>query len=153
MGDKHTTITSSAWQFEVWRGNELRALKYARNVLTDGGLREMALRSTGGTTSQNTHMAVGTGVRAEAASDVALQAEVGRRAMDSRTVDGSTERYTCAFNRVQLGSITRHISEAGIFTLSVGGILVHRVTTDPVTVGIPDTLTITTTVGHRNGAS
>ena len=120
--------------------------------LTTAGMREMALRSTGGTTSQNTHMAVGTGVRSEAIADVGLQTEVARRAFDSRTVDGTTERYVCAFTRATLGNVDRNISEAGIFTLSAGGICVHRVTTDPITVAHNDTLTVTTTVGHRNGA-
>ena len=151
--DKHAAITSSFWRLEVWRGDDLRAVRHARNVLTTVGMREMALRSTGGTTSQNTHMAVGTGVRAETIADVALQTEVARRAFDTRTVDGTTERYTCAFTRATLGGVDRNISEAGILTLSVGGLLIHRVTTDPITVSYNDTLTITTMVGHRNGAS
>ena len=151
---RHEAITTSEWTFAVWRGADMIDFRRARNILTDLGLREMALRSTAGTTSVNSHMAVGTGVRAESAADVALQTEVGRRPFTARGVDGTTERYTCTFSHAQLGGVDRNISEAGIFTQAApGGTLIHRVTTDPVAIGAADTLTITTTVGHRNGTS
>lgn len=150
----HETITTSVWEFAVWRGASMVDFRRAHNILTNVGLREMALRNTGGTTSINSHMAVGTRAVAESPADGRMPQEIARLPMATAAVNGTTERYTCAFGgRANLGNVVRQIAEAGIFTQAApGGVLVHRVATAPIEIRPDDTLTIATTVGHRNGA-
>ena len=168
----HDTLTKSAWNLQTFNSsvadwNKIDLIKFlnehdtkptqkikGNNVITQAGLREIALRNLPNTVSptRNTHHAVGTGTRLEGLSDTVLQAEVGRKAIVSSAEFAGAERYASFFARGDVGNQDRQITEAGIFTAAADGILFCRfTTTQPLIINADDTLTISTTISHVNG--
>ena len=169
----HDTVTNSVWDLQTFdtsivdNWNKINLIKFlnehdtkpsqkiiGNNVITQAGLREIALRNLPNTVSptRNTHHAVGTGTRLEGLSDTVLQAEVGRKAIVSSAEFAGAERYASFFARGDVGNQDRQITEAGIFTAATDGILFCRfTTTQPLIINIDDTLTISTTISHING--
>ena len=69
------------------------------------------------------HMAVGTGSTAAAASDAALGSELDRNALTSTTVTNNEVAYVCTY---AAGDATGAITEAGLFNASSGGTMLCR---------------------------
>lgn len=90
-----------------------------------------------------THMAVGTGTNAAAAGDTALQTELDRNALTSKT------RATNVVTMVgdwAAGDATGAITEAGILNASTSGDLYVRAVFSVINKGASDTLQITWTI-------
>ncbi len=130
-----------------------RAVKYQQknNILTNAGMAEMAKRSAGASASTNTHHAVGTGTAAEGLNDAALDAEVYRKIIGTRSVISQTERYGTAVSGVDIPNPPNTLAESGVFTAAANGILIMRVTSDPFQVTTQNIFTIQTNVTHQNG--
>lgn len=95
-----------------------------------------------------THMAVGkkASPTAPAAGDTALQEEVDRNALSSKTRSGKVVTYKASW---AAGDATAALTEAGIFNEASGGTMYNRVTFGTLTKEAEDTLEIvwTQTVG------
>lgn len=95
------------------------------------------------TISKPSHMAVGTGTNAAAAGDTALQTELDRNALTSKT--RSTNVVTMVGDWAA-GDGTGAITEAGIFDASSSGNLYARAVFSAINKAAGDTLTITWTI-------
>ena len=177
MNNIHQAVTSAEWNIQTWNPEEIDFSKTKNliklldklnqtkevkpiqsgikcNVITTAGLRQMSLRNLPGdhTRTQNTHHAVGIGTRLENLSDESLQSQVGIKEIRSSAEQAGAERYASFFAKSDVGNQDRQITELGIFTAGMDGILFCRVTTDqPYAVNDTATTTASTRFTHKNG--
>lgn len=90
-----------------------------------------------------THMAVGTGTTAAAAGDTALQTELDRNALTSKTRSGNVVTFVGDW---AAGDATGAITEAGILNAASVGDLYARAVFSVINKGANDTLQITWTI-------
>ena len=114
-----------------------------KNLVVDAGLDYIASRMKDTTATAMSHMAIGTGSTAAAASDTTLGTEADRNALTSTTVTDNAVAYVASF---AAGEGTGAITEAGIFNASSGGTLLCRTVFSVVNKGASDSMTITWTV-------
>lgn len=120
------------------------------NILPNAGMAEMAKRSTNESSTTNTHHAIGTGTTAAALGDTALETEVGRKTIGDRVVVNQTERYGSAFTSSDI-TPPKTITEAGVLTLSSGGVLILHVIGAGQLLDTGLIVTVQTNVTHANG--
>ena len=113
-----------------------------KNLVVDDGLEYIADRMKNNSTVMS-HMAIGTGSTAAAASDTALGTEAARQALTSTTVTANAVAYVASFGA---GTGTGAITEAGILNAASGGTLLCRTVFSVVNKGASDSMTITWTV-------
>jgi hypothetical protein len=89
------------------------------------------------------HMGIGTGSTAAAAGDTALETQLDRNALTSRTDAAAVVTYV---GNWAAGDGTGAITEAGIFNASSSGVMLARVVFGVVTKAAADTLQITWTL-------
>ena len=89
------------------------------------------------------HMAIGSGSTAAAASDTALGSQLARTGLTSTTVSGADVVYVDTF---PAGTGTGAVTEAGLFNASSGGTMLCRTVFSVVNKGASDAMTITWTV-------
>jgi hypothetical protein len=124
------------------------ALKESRtvsNLVTTAGKAHIAdqLSSSPGGAAMS-HMALGTGTTNPAIGDTAVETEIDRNALTSRTDAGAVVTYVGTW---AAGDATNAaISEGGILNNSSGGTLLARAEWTPINKGAGDTLTVTWTV-------
>lgn len=113
------------------------------NLVVDAGKNLIASRLVGITDDVMSHMAVGSGTTTPAASDVALETELDRVALDSSIASDNDIAYVATYGpSVATGSL----SEAGLLNADVGGTMLCRTTFPVVSKGETDTLTVSWTV-------
>jgi len=120
------------------------------NILPNVGMTEMGKRSTAESSTTNTHHAIGTGVTAAALADTTLETEVGRKVIGDRVVVNQTERYGTAFTSSDI-TPPKTITEAGILTLSSGGVLILHVIGAGQLLDTGLIVTVQTNITHANG--
>jgi hypothetical protein len=115
------------------------------NIVVSDGKDFVASRMKDTTDSAMSHMAIGTGSTAAAASDSALGSELSgsRTALTSTTVTNNDIVYVATFGA---GTGTGAVTEAGIFNASSGGTMLCRTVFSVVNKGSADSMTITWTV-------
>ena len=113
-----------------------------KNLVVDDGLEYIADRMKNNSTVMS-HMAIGTGSTAAAASDTALGTEAARQALTSTTVTANAVAYVASF---AAGTGTGAITEAGILNAASSGTLLCRTVFSVVNKGASDSMTITWTV-------
>ena len=113
------------------------------NVVVTDGKGYVASRMKDATATAMSHMAIGTGSTAAAASDSALGSESGRVSLTSTTVTNNEVEYVATFGA---GTGTGAITEAGILNASSSGTLLCRTVFSVVNKGAADSMTITWTV-------
>lgn len=113
------------------------------NLVVTTGKNLIASRLKDTTDAAMSHMAIGTGSTAAAASDTALGNEAGRVALTSTTVTTNSVAYVASFGA---GTGTGAITEAGLLNASSGGTLLCRTVFSVINKGAADTLGITWTV-------
>lgn len=113
------------------------------NLVVTTGKNYIASRIKDASATAMTHMAIGTGSTAAAASDTALGSEAGRVALTSTTVSTNNIAYVATF---AAGTGTGAITEAGILNASSSGTLLCRTVFSVINKGSADTLGITWTV-------
>ena len=113
------------------------------NLVVTTGKNLIASRLKDTTDAAMSHMAIGTGSTAAAASDTALGSEAGRVALTSTTVTTNSVAYVASFGA---GTGTGAITEAGLLNASSGGTLLCRTVFSVINKGSADTLGITWTV-------
>ena len=114
-----------------------------KNLVVDDGLEYIASRMKDTTATAMSHMAIGTGSTAAAASDTALGSEAARQALTSTTVTANAVAYVASF---AAGTGTGAITEAGLFNANSGGTMLCRTVFSVVNNGSADSMTITWTV-------
>ena len=113
------------------------------NLVVTDGKEYVASRMKDATATAMSHMAIGSGSTAAAASDTALGNQLGRVALTSTAVSGAVVTYTATFGA---GTGTGAVTEAGILNASSGGDLLCRTVFSVVNKGASDSMTITWTV-------
>jgi hypothetical protein len=114
-----------------------------KNLIVDSGLNFICDRMKNDETAM-THMALGSGSTAAAASDTSLGSQLGsREALDSDTVSSNTITYTSSF---EAGDATGAVTEAGIFNATSGGTMLCRTVFAVVNKSADDSLSVTWTI-------
>ena len=113
------------------------------NLVVTTGKGYVASRMKDTTATAMSHMAIGTGSTAAAASDSALGSESARVALTSTTVSGADITYVATFGA---GTGTAAITEAAVLNASSSGTMLCRTVFAVVNKGASDSMTITWTV-------
>lgn len=114
-----------------------------KNLIVNTGLNFICDRMKNDETAMS-HMALGSGSTAAAASDTALGTQLGsREALDSDTVSSNTITYTSSF---EAGDATGAVTEAGIFNATSGGTMLCRTVFAVVNKSADDSLSVTWTI-------
>lgn len=121
-----------------------KQVEEVHNLVVTTGLAHIAdaLSSSPGQSAMS-HMAIGTGGTAAALADTALQTELDRNALTSRTDAGAVITYVGTW---AAGDGTGAITESGILNNSSGGTLLARSVFSVVNKAAADTLIITHTI-------
>ena len=113
------------------------------NLVVTDGKEYVASRMKDTTKAAMSHMAIGTGSTAAAASNAALGSEANRQALTSTSVSGAVVTYVATFGP---GNGTGAITEAGLFNASSSGDMLCRTVFAVVNKGSSDSMTITWSV-------
>ena len=113
------------------------------NLVVTAGKGYVASRMKAASATAMSHMAIGSGTTNPAASDTALETELGRVALTSTNVSGAVVTYVATF---AAGTGTGAVTEAGILNASSSGTLLCRTEFSVVNKGSADSMTITWTV-------
>ena len=110
------------------------------NLVVTAGKGYVASRMKDASATAMSHMAIGSGTTNPAASDTALETELGRVALTSTTVSSAVVTYVATF---AAGTGTGAVTEAGILNASSSGTLLCRTEFSVVNKGSSDSMTIT----------
>ena len=113
------------------------------NLVGTAGKGYVASRMKDATATAMSHMAIGSGSTAAAASDTALGNQLGRVALTSTTVSNAVVTYVASF---PAGTGTGAVTEAAILNASSGGTMLCRTVFSVVNKGAQDSMTVTWTV-------
>ena len=117
----------------------------SKNLVVSSGLAFIVSRMLGTAATVMSHMAIGTGTTAAAATQTALVTESARAALTSSTavtttVANDSAQYVATFGP---GVGTAAITEAGIFNAASAGTMLARTVFPVINKGALDTLTLT----------
>lgn len=118
------------------------------NTVVNGGkafIAQSLLKTTSNSPAAMTHMALGTGVTAVAATQTALVTEAGTRSAvtptnTTVTTTNDTVQYVATF---AAGNATGAITEAGVFNAASAGTMLCRTLFSVINKGANDSMTIT----------
>ena len=113
------------------------------NLVVTAGKGYVASRIKDASATAMSHMAIGSGSTAAAASDTALGSELGRVSLTSTTVSSAVVTYVATF---AAGTGTGAVTEAALLNPSSGGTMLCRTVFSVVNKGSADSMTITWTV-------
>jgi len=113
------------------------------NLVVTAGKGYVASRMKDATATAMSHMAIGSGSTAAAASDTALGNELGRVSLTSTTVSSAVVTYVATFGA---GTGTGAVTEAALLNASSSGTMLCRTVFSVVNKGSADSMTITWTV-------
>ena len=113
------------------------------NLVVTAGKGYVASRIKDSTATAMSHMEIGSGSTAAAASDTALGSALGRVSLTSTSVSSAVVTYVATFGA---GTGTGAVTEAGLFNASSGGTMLCRTVFSVVNKGSADSMTITWTV-------
>ena len=108
-------------------------------MIVDSGLQHMADQMSDQSQTFMSHMAVGTGTNAEAASQIALQTESARVTLTSKTRSDKKVVYVGNF---AAGVGTGALTEVGLLNAASAGVLLSRIVFPVKNKGPSDTLKI-----------
>ena len=113
------------------------------NLVVTAGKGYVASRIKDASATAMSHMEIGSGSTAAAASDTALGSALGRVSLTSTNVSSAVVTYVATFGA---GTGTGAVTEAGLFNASSGGTMLCRTVFSVVNKGSADSMTITWTV-------
>lgn len=113
------------------------------NLVVTDGKEYVASRMKDTSATAMSHMAIGSGTTAAAASQAALVSELGRVSLTSTNVSGAVVTYVATFGA---GTGTGAVTEAAILNASSSGDMLCRTVFSVVNKGSADSMTITWTV-------
>jgi len=109
-------------------------------MIVDSGLQHIADQLSDQSQTAMSHLAVGTGTVAEAANQTALQTEIARVALTSKTRSDKKAVYVGDF---AAGVGTGALTEVGLLNAASGGVQLSRIVFPVKNKGPSDTLKIT----------
>jgi len=129
------------------KDGNLKDEEIVMNVVTQAGDAHVADQlASSHDENEMSHMAIGTGTTAASSSDTALENELDRNALTSRTQgSGADDNDVIYVGDWAAGDGTGAITEAGIFNASSGGTMLCRSVFSAKNKGADDTLKITWT--------
>ena len=118
-----------------------------KNLLVNKGLEYIASRMKDASKSVMSHMGLGSGTTAAAASQTDLVTLLGsREALDSTTISGSNNEKVVYVSAFEAGDATGAVTEAGIFNAASGGDMLCRTVFSVVNKAADDTMSVTWTI-------
>lgn len=126
---------------------QVKQTETIKNLVVNTGLAFIISRMVGVSKNTMSHMAVGSGSTAVAATDTTLGSQLGSRvALDSSTISGTNNEKVIYVTTFGAGAGTGAITEAGIFNASTSGDMLCRTVFSVVNKGASDTMVITWTI-------
>ena len=117
------------------------------NLVVNKGLEHIASRMKDASKGVMSHMALGSGTTAAAASQTDLVTLLGaREALDSTTIAGSNNEKVVYVSAFEAGDATGAVTEAGIFNASTSGDMLCRTVFSVVNKAADDTMSVTWTI-------
>ena len=118
-----------------------------KNLVVNKGLEYIASRKKDASKSVMSHMGLGSGTTAAAASQTDLVTLLGsREALDSTTISGSNNEKVVYVSAFEAGDATGAVTEAGIFNAASGGDMLCRTVFSVVNKAADDTMSVTWTI-------
>jgi len=118
-----------------------------KNLVVNKGLEYIASRMKDASKGVMSHMALGSGTTAAAASQTDLVTLLGaREALDSTTIAGSNNEKIVYVTAFEAGDATGAVTEAGIFNASTSGDMLCRTVFSVVNKAADDTMSVTWTI-------
>ena len=118
-----------------------------KNLVVNKGLEYIASRMKDASKSVMSHMGLGSGTTAAAASQTDLVTLLGaREALDSTTISRSNNEKVVYVSAFEAGDATGAVTEAGIFNAASGGDMLCRTVFSVVNKAADDTMSITWTI-------
>lgn len=116
-----------------------------RNLVVNAGLAFITSRMIGVASAVMSHMGLGSGTTAAAATQTALVTQLGRVALDSQaqvttTVANDSVQYIATF---PAATATGAVTEAALFNAASGGTMLARTVFPVVNKGAADSITVT----------
>ena len=129
------------------KAGNVKDQREVKNLVVNAGLAYIISRMTGTAKSVMSHMGLGSGTTAAAASQTDLVSLLGsREALDSTTITGSNNEKVQYVSSFEAGDATGAVTEAGIFNASSGGDMLCRTTFSVVNKAADDTMSVTWTI-------
>jgi hypothetical protein len=118
-----------------------------KNLVVNTGLAYIASRMKDTTKGAMSHMALGSGTTAAAATQTDLVSILGsREALDSTTIAGTNNEKIVYVSSFEAGDGTGAVTEAGIFNAATSGDMLCRTVFSVVNKAADDTMSVTWTI-------
>tara|TARA_B100000768_G_scaffold48366_1_gene47164 strand:+ start:3296 stop:3754 length:459 start_codon:yes stop_codon:yes gene_type:complete len=129
------------------KAGNIKEERVEKNLVVNAGLAYIASRMTGTSKAVMSHMALGSGTTAAAASQTDLVTLLGsREALDSATITGSNNEKVAYVSAFEAGDATGAVTEAGIFNAASSGDMLCRTVFSVVNKAADDTMSVTWTI-------
>jgi len=129
------------------KAGNVKEQREVKNLVVNAGLAFIISRMTGTSKAVMSHMALGSGSTAAAASQTDLSSILGsREALASSTISGSNDEKVVYVATFDAGDATGAVAEAGIFNASSSGDMLCRTVFSVVNKAADDTLSVTWTI-------
>lgn len=117
------------------------------NLVVNAGLAYIISRMVGTAKNVMSHMGLGAGTTAAAATDTDLESLLGsREALDSSTITGTDNNKVVYVATFEPGDSTGAVTEAGIFNASTGGDMLCHTVFPVINKQADDTVAVTWTI-------
>jgi hypothetical protein len=129
------------------KAGNIKDERKVKNLVVNKGLEYIASRMKDASKNVMSHMALGSGTTAAAASQTDLVTLLGsREALDSTTIAGSNNEKIVYVSAFEAGDATGAVTEAGIFNASTSGDMLCRTVFSVVNKAADDTMSVTWTI-------
>jgi hypothetical protein len=129
------------------KAGNVKEQRDVKNLVVNTGLAYIASRMKDTTKGAMSHMALGSGTTAAAATDTDLGTLLGsREALDSTTISGTNNEKVVYVSSFEAGDATGAVTEAGIFNASTSGDMLCRTVFAVVNKSADDTMAVTWTI-------
>jgi hypothetical protein len=129
------------------KDGKIKDTREVKNLVVNKGLEYIASRMKDASKGVMSHMGLGSGTTAAAASQTDLVTLLGaREALDSTTIAGSNNEKIVYVSAFEAGDATGAVTEAGIFNASTSGDMLCRTVFSVVNKASDDTMSVTWTI-------
>ena len=129
------------------KAGNIKDEREVKNLVVNKGLEYIASRMKDASKSVMSHMGLGSGTTAAAASQTDLVTLLGsREALDSTTISGSNNEKVVYVSAFEAGDATGAVTEAGIFNAASSGDMLCRTVFSVVNKAADDTMSVTWTI-------
>lgn len=129
------------------KAGNIKDTREVKNLVVNKGLEYIASRMKDASKGVMSHMGLGSGTTAAAASQTDLVTLLGaREALDSTTIAGSNNEKIVYVSSFEAGDATGAVTEAGIFNASTSGDMLCRTVFSVVNKAADDTMSVTWTI-------